>query len=41
MALAVGVAMTRANGTLEELAASSRDEVLATLAPLVDALGSP
>jgi len=38
VALAVGVAMTRANGTLEALAAASREEVLAALAPLVDAL---
>jgi AcrR family transcriptional regulator len=38
VALAVGVAMTRANGTLETLAATPRDEVLATLAPLVHAL---
>jgi AcrR family transcriptional regulator len=41
VALAVGVAMTRANGTLEELAATPRDEVIAALGPLVDALGSP
>lgn len=39
VALAVGVAMTRANGTLEALAAASREEVLEALAPLVDALG--
>jgi AcrR family transcriptional regulator len=38
VAIAVGVAMTRANGTLETLAAAPRDEVLATLAPLLDAL---
>jgi AcrR family transcriptional regulator len=41
VALAVGVAMTRANGTLEELAAAPRDEAIAALGPLVDALGSP
>ena len=38
VALAVGVAMTRANGTLETLAGTPRDELLATLAPLLDAL---
>jgi AcrR family transcriptional regulator len=38
VALAVGVAMTRANGTLETLAAAPREEVLAALAPLVRAL---
>lgn len=40
IALAVGIAMTRANGTLETLAGASRAEVLEVLAPLVDALGS-
>jgi AcrR family transcriptional regulator len=40
VALAVGVAVTRANGTLETLAATPREDVLATLAPLLDALGS-
>lgn len=39
VALAVGVAMTRANGTLEELAAAPREAVLESLAPLVAALG--
>jgi AcrR family transcriptional regulator len=38
IALAVGVAMTRANGTLETLAATPRPQVLATLGPLLDAL---
>jgi AcrR family transcriptional regulator len=38
VALAVGVAMTRANGTLEKLAATPRDEVLESLGPLLDAL---
>jgi AcrR family transcriptional regulator len=38
VALAVGVAMTRANGTLEALAAAPRERVLATLGPLLDAL---
>ncbi len=38
VALAVGVAMTRANGTLETLAAAPREEVLAALAPLLEAL---
>jgi AcrR family transcriptional regulator len=40
VATAVGVAMTRANGSLETLARAPRDEVLATLRPVVDALGS-
>ncbi len=40
VALAVGVAMTRSNGTLETLAAAPREQVLAALGPLVDALGS-
>jgi AcrR family transcriptional regulator len=39
IALAVGVAMTRANGTLEELAAAPRERVLAALDPIVYALG--
>jgi AcrR family transcriptional regulator len=38
VALAVGVAMTRANGTLATLAAAPREQVLATLGPLLDAL---
>lgn len=38
VALAVGVAMTRANGTLEELAAAPREAVLESLAPMVAAL---
>lgn len=40
VALAVGVAMTRSNGTLETLAGRSRAEVLAALEPLVRSLGS-
>jgi AcrR family transcriptional regulator len=40
VALAVGVAMTRANGTLETLSAAPRDRVLASLGPIVDALAS-
>ena len=40
IATAVGVAMTRANGSLETLAGAPRDAVLATLRPAVDALGS-
>jgi AcrR family transcriptional regulator len=40
IALAVGIAITRANGTLETLAGASRAEVVEALAPLVDALGS-
>jgi AcrR family transcriptional regulator len=39
IAVAVGVAMTRSNGTLETLAAASREQVLAVLAPLIDQLG--
>jgi AcrR family transcriptional regulator len=38
VAIAVGVATTRANGTLEELAAADRDAVAAALAPAIDAL---
>jgi AcrR family transcriptional regulator len=40
IALAVGVAVTRANGTLETLAATPREELLATLAPVLAALES-
>lgn len=40
VALAVGIAMTRANGTLPTLATASREDLIATMAPLVDALGS-
>jgi AcrR family transcriptional regulator len=38
VALAVGVAMTRANGTLETLAAAPRDQVMDALAPMLQAL---
>ncbi len=38
VALAVGVVVTRANGTLETLAAVPREDVLATLGPLLDVL---
>jgi AcrR family transcriptional regulator len=38
VALAVGVAVGRANGTLRTLARAPRDRVLAALEPLVDAL---
>jgi AcrR family transcriptional regulator len=38
LALAVGVAMTRANGTLERLAGAPREEILAVLGPFLDAL---
>jgi AcrR family transcriptional regulator len=41
VALAVGVAMTRANGSLEVLAAADRETVIAALCPAVDALVSP
>lgn len=40
VAIAVGVAMTRANGTLETLAGTPREAVLEALTPVVDALGS-
>jgi AcrR family transcriptional regulator len=40
IATAVGVAVTRANGSLEVLARAPRDVLLATLQPAVDALGS-
>ena len=40
VALAVGVAMTRANGTLEEVAGSSREDLLAALRPAAEALGA-
>jgi AcrR family transcriptional regulator len=41
VALAVGVAMTRANGSLEVLAAADGEDVIAALRPAVDALVSP
>jgi AcrR family transcriptional regulator len=41
VAAAVGVAMTRANGTLEGLAAAPRERVLEALAPVVEALAVP
>jgi AcrR family transcriptional regulator len=40
VALAVGIAMSRANGTLKRLAGASREEVIELLAPGLDALGS-
>jgi AcrR family transcriptional regulator len=40
VAMALGVAMTRANNTLEALSAASREQVLASMAPIVDALAS-
>jgi AcrR family transcriptional regulator len=40
VAIAVGVAMTRANGTLETLAAAPRRQILDSIAPLIEALGS-
>jgi AcrR family transcriptional regulator len=40
VALAVGVAMTRANGTLPALAAVPRQRLVEALAPLVEALSS-
>jgi AcrR family transcriptional regulator len=38
VALALGVAVTRANGTLADLAEAPRDEVIEALAPLADAI---
>jgi AcrR family transcriptional regulator len=40
VALALGIAVTRGNGSLEALAGASREEVLAVLGPLVAALAS-
>jgi AcrR family transcriptional regulator len=40
IALAVGVAMTRANGTLETLSAASREELLAVLRPVIGSLSA-
>lgn len=40
VALAVGIAMSRANGTLERLAGAPREEVMELLSPAVHALGS-
>jgi AcrR family transcriptional regulator len=40
VALAVGVAMTRANGTLEGLAVAPRPDILAAVEPMLQALGS-
>jgi AcrR family transcriptional regulator len=41
VAIAVGVSITRANGTLEALAAADRGSVLAALEPAIAALVSP
>jgi AcrR family transcriptional regulator len=40
IAMALGIAVTRANGTLERLAAAPREQVLASLQPIVDAFGA-
>lgn len=40
LALAVGVSVTRANGTLEELAAARREDLLALLGPALEAIAS-
>jgi AcrR family transcriptional regulator len=40
VAMALGIWMTRANGTLSELAAASREQVLSALKPILDALAS-
>ncbi len=40
VALALGVAVTRANGTLADLAEASREEIVAALAPLAAALAT-
>jgi AcrR family transcriptional regulator len=39
VALALGIAVTRANGTLQTLAGTPREDVIASLKPLIDALG--
>jgi AcrR family transcriptional regulator len=41
VAIAVGVATTRANGTLEALADADREQILAALGPAVEALCAP
>ena len=41
VAIAVGVAITRANGTLEALAEAERGDVLTVLQPAIDALLAP
>lgn len=40
IAMALGIAVTRANGTLKRLAAAPREEVLASMGPIVDAFGT-
>jgi AcrR family transcriptional regulator len=40
IAMALGIAMTRSNGTLEKLSSAPREQVLAALAPIVDAFGT-
>jgi AcrR family transcriptional regulator len=40
IAMALGIAMTRANGTLQTLAAAPREQVLASLRPIVEAFES-
>jgi hypothetical protein len=40
IAMALGIAMTRANGTLETLAATPREQVLDSLRPIVEAFES-
>lgn len=41
VAIAVGVATVRANGTLEAIAGAGREEVLAALAPAIECLVAP
>jgi AcrR family transcriptional regulator len=41
VAIAVGIATTRANGTLEALAEADREDVLAALAPAIECLVAP
>ena len=41
VAMALGIAMTRSNGTLGKLASLPREEILAALGPVVDAFESP
>lgn len=40
IAIALGVAVTRSNGTLADLASASGDEIVAALTPLADALSA-
>jgi AcrR family transcriptional regulator len=41
VAITLGIAITRSNGTLTKLATATADQILATLDPLIDVLQSP